>query len=561
MAATRYKLEAIGRLAHELAILPRHLRLRQLDGIERLAEFVEPAKSYPYTLVCYHITGFAGVANRPAEALPGQALLEDLSELAEQLSQLAGIGGETLRQPLWTQQQLAERFKVSAKTLNRWRSRGLMAWRVELEGKPDRLIFTERAVRRFVWRHGRLVCRGRQFSQLSAKEKGTIIHRARELGLAEPGAAFYLIARQIAEETGRAVETIRYTLRRHDRQHPDKAVFDRLEKLPAPPTMGDVIYEEYRRGTPVPELAVRFGRTRSTVYRMLNEGRAKRLAERRIDYMYSQEFELPDADAWILGAGDESKDRRGKEKLRVPKNVPAFLEHLYRTPLLSRGQEWDLFRCYNYLKFKADRLRDQIDPAKPRGSQLDAVENLLAQSEQMRARIIQSNLRLVVSVAKRHMGGVVGAGELVSDGNLALMRAVEKFDYTRGYKFSTYATWAVMKNYARSIPEEHYQHERFQTGREELLKLAERHRIEEEPQEEQASGAREAVNRLLGALSERERLIVTRHYGLTEAGRKQTLEQIGHLLGVTKERVRQLEQRALRKLRDAAGEADLSLQG
>jgi len=84
---------------------------------------------------------------------------------------------------------------------------------------------------------------------------------------------------------------------------------------------------------------------------------------------------------------------------------------------------------------------------------------------------------------------------------------------------------------------------------------------EEEPEEEQASGAREAVNRLLGVLSDRERLIVTRHYGLTEAGRKQTLEQIGHLLGVTKERVRQLEQRALHKLRDAAGEAGLGLQG
>jgi RNA polymerase primary sigma factor len=277
--------------------------------------------------------------------------------------------------------------------------------------------------------------------------------------------------------------------------------------------------------------------------------------------MYSEEFELPDADAWILGAGDESKDRHGSKKVRVPKDVPAFLEHLYRTPLLSRGQEWDLFRCYNYLKFRAARLRDQIDPAKPRGSQLDDVEDLLAQSEQMRAKIIQSNLRLVVSVAKRHMGGVVGAGELVSDGNLALMRAVEKFDYTRGNKFSTYATWALMKNYARSIPEEQYQHERFQTGREELLRLAERHRIEEEPEEEQASGAREAVNRLLGVLSDRERLIVTRHYGLNEAGRKQTLEQIGHLLGVTKERVRQLEQRALRKLRDAAGEVDLGLQG
>ena len=560
MAAPRYKLEAIGRLAHELAILPRRLRLRQLDGIERLAELIEPAKSYPYTLVCYHITGFAGVANQPAETLPGQALLADLSALAEQLSQSAGITGETLGQRLWSQQQLAERFEVSAKTLNRWRSRGLMAWRVELAGKDDRLVFTERAVRRFVWRHRRLVCRGRQFSQLSPQEKRAIVDRARELDRAEPGAGFYQIARRIAEETGRAIETIRYTLRRHDQKQPDKAVFDRSRRAAVPPSPSEVVYQAYRSGAPVPELATRFGRTRSTIYRMLNEARAKRLAERRIEYLYSEEFELPHADAWILGAGDESKDRLGKEKRRVPKDVPAFLEHLYRTPLLSRGQEWDLFRCYNYLKFKAARLREQIDPARPRGSQLDQVEGLLDRAEKMRGRIIQSNLRLVVSVAKRHMGGVVGAGELVSDGNLALMRAVEKFDYTRGHKFSTYATWVLMKNYARTIPEEHYQHERFQTGREELLKLAERHRIEEEPQE-QASGAREAVDRLLGALSERERLIVTRHYGLNEAGRKQTLEQIGRLLGVTKERVRQLEQRALRKLREAAGEADLGLQG
>ena len=82
MAATRYRLEAIGRLAHELAISPRHLRLRQLDGIERLAELIEPAKNYPYTLVCYHITGFAGVANQPAETLAGQALLEEAVRFA-----------------------------------------------------------------------------------------------------------------------------------------------------------------------------------------------------------------------------------------------------------------------------------------------------------------------------------------------------------------------------------------------------------------------------------------------------------------------------------------------
>ena len=73
----------------------------------------------------------------------------------------------------------------------------------------------------------------------------------------------------------------------------------------------------------------------------------------------------------------------------------------------------------------------------------------------MKNFLIRSNLRLVVSIAKRHMKPRMSFFEMVSDGNMSLIRAIEKFDYTKGNKFSTYATWAIMKNYARSIPAEH----------------------------------------------------------------------------------------------------------
>ena len=88
-------------------------------------------------------------------------------------------------------------------------------------------------------------------------------------------------------------------------------------------------------------------------------------------------------------------------------------------------------------------------------------------------QIIRSNLRLVVSIAKRHVGPADNFFELVSDGNMSLMRAVEKFDYARGNKFSTYASWAIMKNFARTIPDEHRYHDRFRTSQPELFTSAE----------------------------------------------------------------------------------------
>ena len=85
---------------------------------------------------------------------------------------------------------------------------------------------------------------------------------------------------------------------------------------------------------------------------------------------------------------------------------------------------------------------------------MDQIEGLYDQSVAVKNEIISANLRLVVSIAKRHVSPGENFFELVSDGNISLIRAVEKFDYARGNKFSTYASWAIMKNYARTIPDE-----------------------------------------------------------------------------------------------------------
>ena len=95
---------------------------------------------------------------------------------------------------------------------------------------------------------------------------------------------------------------------------------------------------------------------------------------------------------------------------------------------------------------------------------MDEIEALCQDAVATKNQIIRANLRLVVSIAKRHVGPAENFFELVSDGNVSLMRAAEKFDFSRGNKFSTYATWAIMKNYARTIPDEHRYRDRFRTS-------------------------------------------------------------------------------------------------
>src|SRR5581483_6443053 len=145
------------------------------------------------------------------------------------------------------------------------------------------------------------------------------------------------------------------------------------------------------------------------------------------------------------------------------------LAPLYEVPLLHKDQEQHLFRKMNFLKYKAARLRDRIDPCRARIQDIDRVEALLDQADEIKGILINCNMRLVVSIAKRHSAQSDNFFELLSDGNVSLIRAVEKFDYSRGNKFSTYASWAIMKNVARSIPGEKTHRERYLTGHEELF--------------------------------------------------------------------------------------------
>jgi RNA polymerase primary sigma factor/RNA polymerase sigma factor len=232
---------------------------------------------------------------------------------------------------------------------------------------------------------------------------------------------------------------------------------------------------------------------------------------------------------------------------------------LYEVPLLNREQEQHLFRKFNYIKHKANRSREKLDQLAPKASLMDEIEELYGQAVVLKNMIVQANLRLVVSIAKRHMAANEDFFSLVSDGNVSLMRAIEKFDYSRGNKFSTYASWAIMKNFARTIPYEHRQLDRFRTSLDELFS-GQQDRRSNKMLLESAQLQRELqVGSILSRLDDREQKIIISRFGLDHSREPQTLKEVGVEMGVTKERVRQIEARALSKLRQAARDVSIDL--
>lgn len=536
----------IADLALQLTLSPRRLRMEQIGGIEELLGLVNPDRAYPFEFVCFRITKYRkrGPSNA-GFSIPGKALISDLVTMAEVISRKASIPADELREPYKTHQQIADELFVSTKTIRRWRDRGLMGIRVVYEDGVNRLAFLRRTIDRFVRQNQELVAKGTSFTQLTLSERKRIVERARELRL-ERAIKLHAASCVIAEETGRAVETIRYTLRRYDEANPETALFagnGRDEVCGRHAAM----WRCRQAGESSASIAVTFDCSTREVERVLRIVQVHKWRQIRWDHVHSELFDAPDSDALILDPPEpQAADARAP---RPPKNVPLYLRSLYLTPLLSREQEQDLFRRYNYLKLKGARILKRLDDQRITRAAFNELAGLVADVESIKQRIIRANLRLVVSIAKKHVGWSADFFEVISDGNMSLMRAVERFDYTRGTKFSTYATWAIMKNYARSIPEQFYHRSRYVTGREEMLESAPDHRAAP-ASEGDRQHIRAAIAAGLGELDKREREVVSSHFGLGGRNGSLTLEQIGQRFGVTKERIRQIEQRALARLRE-----------
>ncbi len=233
-----------------------------------------------------------------------------------------------------------------------------------------------------------------------------------------------------------------------------------------------------------------------------------------------------------------------------------YIATLYQTRLIDRDEEQFYFRRMNWLKYKAARLRGKLDRRRASLKQIERVEGLLSEAETVKAIVITSNLRLVVSIAKKFVDATWSLDELISEGNIALMRAVEKFNFALGNRFSTYATYAIQRHFFRLSQRGRQLRKRFVSDEEPLRDRAEKLSDTEYCSREQIAMLNKVFGGFLSELEPRERKIVVARFGF-DGKPPRTFRELGSQMGVCKERIRQIQGRAMEKLRTLAADAKL----
>ena len=233
-------------------------------------------------------------------------------------------------------------------------------------------------------------------------------------------------------------------------------------------------------------------------------------------------------------------------------NHAAHLVRMCSTPLLTAEQERDLFRLMNYSKFRGNSARAALNPRRPNLRKLEEFEEFSDMADRLRNHIVNANVRLVVSIVKKFADVKNNFDELFSEGVLSLMRAADKFDFARGYRFSTYATCAIRRELANFVERQAKRRKRFSSGMSDAMQSSIEPEMPLSLHPAIHSNLFARLNELLSELDGREQLILLARYGFHSEEGKRTFQNLGDELGVCKERVRQLEARALRKLRDKA---------
>lgn len=554
----------LAQLLMQLRFTPQKQRRKQLDSAEELLRIIDAEKEYPFEFVCYRITGFKGSGLAELEPIKGDELIDDMRLFITKLSgQIADYAAEQ-KEEVYTTEGLADRLGVSTKTIDRWRRRGLAARKFIFDGGKKRIGFTASAVDKFLGRNPEFAARAKGFARLTDDQRQQVLKRAGELAAAGPLSRRQIIGR-IASETGRAHETIRYTIANWERNNPVKRIFTASSGAITPAESAE-LYRLFRQGAGIPALMKMFGRNKSSIYRIINQRRAKEILAQKIEFIDSGEFLEEDAEQKILGKyrlRRPSGDRFTRPSELISGSLGRYLSVIKDAPILTRQREVELFRQYNYLKYLACVKRAGIKPASVSGRRLRKIEKYLARAETVKNIIIEANLRLVVSIAGKHAGAGVNLQDLISEGNFSLMRAVEKFDYMRGFRFATYATLAIAKDFARKIPAEASRPDKAPTAS--YANVQRDLRITEAADVGAIERARQSLVQVIeNELNQNEQYIISNHFGLVEGGhplkkKKKTLRQIGEDLGLSRERVRQIELVALQKLRQSLGAKEFDL--
>jgi RNA polymerase sigma factor (sigma-70 family) len=279
------------------------------------------------------------------------------------------------------------------------------------------------------------------------------------------------------------------------------------------------------------------------------EAATYRKVPREVAYVYHESFDSP-LTADRLFAGDQP-ELRPPPWTYSPEPEQTVRAARAKAFTLTREEETRLFLQYNYAMFRLARLQavrpDAMTVADVRGALL-----WYRRAMDVRAALVRANLALVVAMVKRFGTRDVDFCDLVSEGNLVMLKCIEVFDVSRGFKFSTYACRAVMRSFGRLAARTERHRQRFPAGFDPDLEQA------DDPgrrQDDRRSSSIEALHEVLAGgragLRDVERTVVLERFGIGSCGRRRSLADLARGLGLCAERVRQIQQRALRKLRVA----------
>ena len=277
----------------------------------------------------------------------------------------------------------------------------------------------------------------------------------------------------------------------------------------------------------------RFCRTRASIYRVIGEMRARRIMELPLDFVPNDRFARLRSGKAEAGDPRSAVQRRALEEAAGAGRPAALPGQPVRGPAADARAGGAPVPANELLEIQGGPPPEEARPGAPRPLPDGPHREMLDLAVNAKNHIIRANLRLVVSIAKRQFGPGETFFELVSDGNMSLMRAVEKFDFARGYKFSTYASSAIMKNFARTIPERYRHCDRFRTSQSAAFDEAADVRLDgadEGGQFQRESQVATILSRLNPPRTE------DHHPPLRPASRPRavTLKQVGAEMGVTR---------------------------